>query len=185
MLVVVAAFVVSSAQALPDARPPSSLFRALLTTGIPASSLPRGFSSARIVSTSTGGKAKRYHVLGALLIFVKVANGAAEVVYGVFPTAGDAVDAALPFPSLPTKTSIRRPLPSSLPGPGEITIEPVTERLLGKQVTTWFTGVEFVDGNVVVYARVGMASSTAHGDIPSATRLAQFALEHLRAVRES
>lgn len=183
LLLAVGVVFAGSAQALADGRSPSSLYRALLTTPIPATSLPRGFSSARVVSTSTGGKGKQYHVIGALLIFANVANGGAEVIYGVFPTRRDALDAALPFPALPTKTSSRRPLPNSLPGPGEITIEPVSENLLRKRVTTWFTGIEFVDGNVLVSVRVGTASSTATGDIPSSTRLAQFAHEHLRALR--
>jgi hypothetical protein len=164
---------------------PTAVYRALLTHAISRTSLPPGFSAARIVPTSPVQKARRHHAVGQVVVFMNVRGGGAEIDYVVFRTHADALAAVLPFPGASKTTTVLRSTPSSLPRPGQLSVSSRSVQVLHSKHSVWTTEVEFVDGNVAVSASTAVPSSSMVNDVPRAIRLARFAVERLHEARHA
>jgi hypothetical protein len=160
---------------------PAALYRDLIVTPIPASSLPPGFSPpVGPLKVAASPYSKTHHTIGAVQVFL---NGgayrgvaySAGAYYDVFPTRQDALadyrgeHGAVRTGSLRSLPSPARSVRGSLPNGG-----------------VRFLGVEFVDGSVRVIAYV-----TNRGENPlprnalalafSLGKVMQKHLEHVRA----
>jgi len=159
---------------------PVALYRGLLVAPIAASSLPAGFSppvGSQKVAASPDSKA--HHALGAVQIFLnggayRGVSYAAGAFYGVFPNRQDALADYRGERGAARTVSLR-----SLPSPARS----VTGSLPNGGIR--YLGVEFVDGNVRVFAYV-----TNRGENPlprnalalafSLGKVMQKHLEHVR-----
>jgi hypothetical protein len=180
----VAALVASAfvASASASQTTPAALYRALLTTPIPGSSLPSGFSppaSAQRASASL--ISKRLHIVGVVQIFLNGGqdNGlqyGAAAFYNVFPNHQDALAdyrAATHAGQIGTPKSFPTPariLHTGLPNGG-----------------ARYDAVEYVDRNVVVFAYVNSlgVNPLPRDALAEAISLGTFTLHHLETVRGS
>jgi hypothetical protein len=155
---------------------PAALFKALLSTPIRAASLPAGFDAPKIIRIPPSDNSKRHHAVGTVDVIFGTGDYA-TLVYDVFPTRADAVADYRASKGHPGDTTAAAP--SSFPRPSKI----VSGSILLNGRTSGISGVEFVDGNVIVLAATTSPASAHHGDVPGAIALARFALKHLAALR--
>jgi hypothetical protein len=155
---------------------PTALYRALLATSIPGSSLPAGFSPpVGALKVPSSPDSKLHHVVGVVQIFL---NGGADggVAYGagayykVFPTRQDAVAAYRAEPSAGQAGT-----PKSFPTPA---------RILNTSLPnggTKYIAVEYVDRNVSVFVYVTArgANPLPRDALQRVISLATFTLKHL------
>jgi hypothetical protein len=159
---------------------PTALYRALLATPIPASSLPTGFSPpVGAQKASASHDSKVHHAVGVVQIFL---NGGADdgvsydagVYYDVFPNRQDAIADYRAEPSAGQAGT-----PKSFPTPARIVNTALPNGGLR------YVGVEYVDRNVSVFAYVAnTGENPLPGDaLPRALSLGRFTLKHLERVR--
>jgi hypothetical protein len=172
----VSAFALAAPGSASAGRTPASLAKALLTSSI-TTSLPKGLPKPTRKVFQLSDHSKLHHAVGGVaLVFANAEN--AEVVYWVFPTRRDAL---ADYQGSKTVSGVTHATaPSSLPKPSQITNGSIV--MSGHKAG--ISAVEFVSDNVIVLSVATSTKSTAHGDIPLATSLAQFALRHLTAVRK-
>jgi hypothetical protein len=159
---------------------PSALYHALLATRIPAASLPAGFSPpAGAQKAAVPAQEKRHHAVGIVRIFLNggldggVGYGAGAY-YDVFPSHEDAVADFRAGPS-----GGQAGTPRSFPAPARIVNSSLPNG------GTKFIAVEYVDGNVSVFAyleAVGANPRPRHA-LPRVLTLGMFTLNHLERVR--
>jgi hypothetical protein len=159
---------------------PTALYRALLATPIPGSSLPAGFSPpAGALKAPSLPNSKLHHAVGVVRVFL---NGSADggVGYGagayyvVFPNRQDAVAAFRAEP-----TAGQAGTPTSFPTPARIL------KTSWPNGGTKYIAVEYVDRNVRVFAYV-LASGANPLPRDAQARvlsLGTFTLKHLERVR--
>jgi len=166
-----------------DAKSPSALYRALLTTPIKPSQLPSGFYSASPGIGSPSKNSKSHHIVGE--VDENVDSGDAAIIYEVFPSRAMAVaDWNAGKPNFKKEAKSQMAAPSKFPWPAIILNGSVTgKNAFGKTVTNGITNLAFTSQNVIVEAATISTSNTQSGDIPGAIQLGQFALQHLNALR--
>jgi hypothetical protein len=159
---------------------PTALYQALLATPISAASLPSGFSPpVGAQKAAVPPQEKRHHAVGIVRIFLTggldggVAYGAGAY-YDVFPNHQDAVADYRAGPS-----GGQAGTPRSFPTPARIVNSSLPNG------GTKFIAVEYVDGNVSVFAyleAVGENPLPRHA-LPRVLTLGRFTLNHLERVR--
>ena len=159
---------------------PTALYRALLVTPIPAASVPSGFSApVGAQKAAVPPREKVHHALGVVQIFLTggldggVAYGAGAY-YNVFPNHQDAVADYRAAPSAGQAGT-----PRSFPTPGRIVNSSLPNG------GTKYIAVEYVDGNVSVFAylaAVGENPLPRHA-LPRVLSLGRFTLNHLERAR--
>lgn len=187
VVLVVLSLAGTSCRAPAARRTPAALYNALLSTKIPAPSVPPGFHLPRVVPSNVGDEARDHGAVGAAEVIVNANDAAAAVRYVVFPSRAAALADHWSSPATVGRIVRRSEAPKALPTPSAVVVRYHTgEGPFGKRTTTMITTVEFVDGFVAVTADViGLASPDIKKDFRRTLRLAQFALEHLRATSKS
>ena len=173
LAVAVAIATVAAATASSD---PAELVRALVKTPIRTASLPAGLDAPKIIRIPLSENSERYHAVGTVDVIFGTGDYA-SLVYDVFPTRADAVADYRASTGHPGDTTAAAP--DSFPKPSKI----VSGSILLNGRTAGISGVEFVDGSVIVLAATTSTASAHHGDIPGAVALARFGLRHLAAIR--
>jgi hypothetical protein len=164
----------------------AAVYRALLTTPIPAAQMPEDFNSASVASTALSNNAKRHHAIGEVEFDidddVRLTRDNAFITYAVFPSRADAVnDYQQTQPA--GKVTSRLAAPGGLPRPAQL-LNGSVSGINGqwKTVMNGVTGLEFVDENVVIAVITVSTSNSKRGDVPGAISLARLALAHLRTL---
>jgi hypothetical protein len=176
-LVSAALVAAASAPAAPDGpSTPSQLLYALLTAPVPGPS-PAGPATRVVSAYPLSSNSVAHHSVGAIEIeFPELSS--ATILYDVFPNR---VDAVADFRATTTQAGeTKGPAPGSFPKPSLLASGPLS--VDGHHAG--ITGVEFVDGNVIVAAGTVMDANVRHGDVSATIQLALFALRHLVAVRD-
>jgi len=145
-------------------------------TPIRAASLPSGFDAPKLINIPPSDNSKQHHAVGTIDVIFGTGDYA-SLVYDVFPTRADAVADYRASKGHPGDTT--GAAPDSFPKPSKI----VSGSIVLHGRTAGISGVEFVDGNVIVLAATTSPVSAHHGDIPGALALARFGLRHLAAIR--
>ncbi len=159
---------------------PAALYRALLTRPIPASSLPPGFSPpVGAEKDAASPNSKLHRSVGVVRVFLNGGQDGgvqydAGAYYVVFPSRQEAIADYRAEP-----VAGRAGAPKSFPTPARVLRSSLPNGGMR------YTGVEYVDGNVRVFAFV---LSTGENRLPRdalarALGLGRFALEHLERVR--
>ena len=175
-LLLASAAVLASASVAAASSDPSALFRALLKTPIRTADLPAGFDAPKIIRIPPSDNSKRHHAVGTVDVIFGTGDYA-SLVYDVFPTHADAVADFRASKGHPDDTAVAAP--GSFPTPSKI----VSGSIVLNGHTAGISGVEFVDGNVIVLAATTSPAAAHHGDIPGAIALARFGLRRLAAMR--
>jgi hypothetical protein len=175
LAVVGAATVVAVAPAAASPHP-AALVRALLKNPIRTADLPAGLDAPRIMRIPLSENSKRHHAVGTVDVIFGTGDYA-SLVYDVFPTRADAVADYRASKGHPGDTTAAAP--DSFPKPSKI----VSGSIVLNGRTAGISGVEFVDGNVIVLAATTSITSPRHGDVLEAVALARFGLRHLAAIR--
>ncbi len=163
------AVVTTGSRASTGQRSPKAILHALLTSSIKADEIPHGLSKPRPSGFANTRHTSEHHALGGVQIFF--AGGAyASIIYVVFPSRADAVADFETIPGGPG--DVQSPAPFFLPKP--------SKRIDSASVGV--TGVEYVDGNVLVLADA-QSQAAGHGDSATAIALARLAATHLAATR--
>jgi hypothetical protein len=153
---------------------PQKVYQGLLTTRIPASELPAGFSSPRTVKNAPGPTPKRHHVVGEVEIDLN--GGQSAIVFVVFPTKADALaaysDGVRELKKTKGVVSVTSPAPG-VPKPS-VRVDAAANGLGITQVT-------LVAGNVEIATETALHGGK-HGDRVGSLALAKAALRHLAAV---
>jgi hypothetical protein len=172
---VVVATVVAAAPAAASPEP-AALARALLKTPIRTAEFPVGLDTPRIMRIPLSENSKRHHAVGTVDVIFGTGDYA-SLVYAVFPTRVDAIADYRATTGHPGDTTAAAP--DSFPKPSKI----VSGSLVLNGQTAGISGVEFVDGNVIVLAATTSITNAHRGNIPGAIALARFGLRHLAAIR--
>jgi hypothetical protein len=160
--------------------PPKQLYQRLLTTSIPNSALPSGFSSAKIGIYTPSALSQKHHAVGGVEIDLN--DGDDALVYIIFATRADAV-ADWKAADLRHKGKSVVAAPAAFPWPALIENSSITgKNLLGKTVTNGVTDLAFTAKNVIVQAVTRSTDNPNSGDIPATIKLGQFGLRHLQTI---
>ena len=149
---------------------PRALYKALLTSPVPKSQLPKGFGAPRISRFTPDAVDRRHRIVGE--VELEFTGRRAAIFYLVFPTRADARGDLHDGVSKIKGVRSRRPAPA-LPQPAVI--------LSGVEHGGAFAEVLFVTRNVLVAAIVALPRSPRAGQA-DALVLARLALRHLDAV---
>lgn len=177
--VLTAAAALTASAAATAALTPNALYTKILTSTLPTSALPAGFSGAKTTYQPMSARGRAHHEIGEVAFVIDGPDPNDTLSFEVFPNAADALGAlhAVVMPPGDHVIGTVPGFPNSVLVTGSIT----GKNLLGKTVTDGLTDVLVIDGNVGVQI-ITDSTNPGSGDISAALALLHTGVKYLTAV---
>lgn len=177
----VATATAATAVATPDAQ---ALYTKLLTSNLPASLLPEGFSNPKTGQSVLIDADKRHHGVGSVEIDLSGPDPQDALVLTVYATASDAAARFKEPPQIAAGEKLTSD--TAAPGfsqPSLLTSGSVTgKNALGTTVTNGFTGCYVLVGDVIVAGANTSTDNDSSGNVPAAIALAKAGIQYLQSL---
>jgi len=175
LLVTFTAALVSVPAAAAKTPSPKTLYSALLTTTIPDSALPSGFTGAKTSYAQPSKTSVKYGAVGEVTVSVDGLDPNDAIAFTVFPDSSSAL------------ADLHHGIPSTEKQPGPVhgfsasvllAYSVKGKNILGHEVTDGVSDAAAAVGNVLVQGVTTSADSTESGNVPAAISLLRAAVKY-------